>query len=344
MATSTSGTPGRPGLTFEQYEAAYQELSSPEGEPPSQRQIRRYLGTGSNSTLSAYRRRIAEQRSEQTIAPEQGSLDEKLLVSVTQLVSQLNLEASQIADDRVDEIQAEADHRIHIAETTMEKRLQDTALLEHRANTAETMIKEQRTALTAKDEKLHKLEADLQSSRELGATMTQSLEDMTRQLATKAREADALEQAMELSRSASKTAADQLQIEIDSVKNTLGQSQAALATVTEQCAGLSSRLEDRDKLVDSQLVQQHELQLRLERSEESYRTTLTQLENMRQSVSELNAQLSVRDAELSAEKRAHEVCSERLESTSMIVEKNEALTIQLQKALKELLAAKKHSS
>ena len=167
---------------------------------------------------------------------------------------------------------------------------------------------------------------------------------MTRQLATKAREADALEQALELSRSASKTTADQLQIEIDSVKNALGQSQAALATVTEQCTGLSTRLEDRDKLIDSQLAQQHELQLRLECSEESYRTTLTQLENMRQSVSDLNAQLSVRDAELSAEKRAHKVCTERLESTSMIVEKNEALTLQLQEALKELLAAKRNSS
>ena len=343
MTTSTTGTPGRPGLTFEQYEAAYQKLTGPEGDPPSQRQIRRYLGTGSNSTLSAYRRRIAEQLSEQIIAPEQGSLDEKLLATVTQLVSQLNLEAAQIADDRVDELQAEADQRIRIAETTMEKRLQDTAVLEHRATTAEAMIEDQRIALTAKDKTLHKLEADFQTSREFGATMTRSLEDVTRQLATKTREVDALEQAMELSRIANENAVDQLQTKLDNAKDALSQSQVALATVTEQCAGLSTRLEEHNQLLDAQELRQKELQHQFERLDESRKDTLSQLQDMRQSASELSAQLNVRNTELNAEKRAHEVCAKRLKSTTMSAEKNETLTIQLQETLKELLARTKHS-
>ena len=343
MATSTSGTPGRPGLTFEQYEAAYRELTGPKGEPPSQRQIRRYLGTGSNSTLSAYRRRIAEQRSELTIAPEQGSLDEKLLVTVTQLVSQLNLEAAQIADDRVDELQAEADQRIRIAETTMEKRLQDTALLEHRATTAEATVAEQRKALTLKDEKLVQIETDLQASRESVATLTPSLEDTTRQLATKTRQVDGLEQTLEQIRTRNKTAMDQVQTELDSVRQALSESQTALAITTEQCAGLSTRLEERNQLIDAQELRQQELQNQLEHSDESRKATLSQLEDMRQSASDLSAQLSVRNTELNAEKQAHEVCSERLKLTAMSVEKNETLTIQLQEALKELLARKKHS-
>jgi len=175
-----------------------------------------------------------------------------LLVTVTQLVSQLNLEAAQIADDRVDELQAEADQRIRIAETTMEKRLQDTALLEHRATTAEATVAEQRKALTLKDEKLVQIETDLQASRESVATLTPSLEDTTRQLATKTRQVDGLEQTLEQIRTKNKTTMDQVQTELDSVRQALSESQTALAITTEQCAGLSTRLEERNQLIDAQ--------------------------------------------------------------------------------------------
>ena len=295
---------------------------------------------GSNSTLSAYRRRIAEKRSEQAIAPEPGTLDEKLLATVTQLMSQLSLDAAQIADDRVDEIQAEADQRIRIAEATMEKRLKDTALLEYRATTAEATVAEQRTTLTVKDEKLSQIEADFQASRESVTTLTLSLDDITRQLTIKNRQADVLEQALDKTRADNKMAIDQVQAELNSVQQALSQSQAELATATEQCAGLSTQLEERDRLIETHDQREQALQQRVERSTESREATRVQLEDLRQILSDVKNQLSVRDAELYAEKQAHLVSTERLKSAMKAVNDNEALIDQLQGALTNLAASR----
>jgi len=336
MTTSTTRTPGCPGVTFEQYEAAFRELSGPEGNAPSQRQIRRYLGTGSNSTLSAYRRRIAEQRSEQAVAPESGTPDEKLLTTVTLLVSQLSLDAAQVADDRVDEIQAEADQRIRIAETTMEKRPQDTALLEHRATTAEATVAEQHKSLIAKDETRIQIEADLQVSRESVATLTPSLEGATIRLATLTRQHDALQLTLDQTRTDNDTALEQHQEEIDSVEHALSDSKTALATSMETCASVTTRLEERDRLIDTHNTQHQALQQRLDHSSESLVATRLQLEELQQSLSGLKAQLSARDVELRAERQAHQVSTERLRLALKAVADKEVLTRKLQEALTKL--------
>lgn len=129
-ATAIAG-PGRPGLSFETYEQAYYELTSEDGTPPSQRQLRKYLGTGSNTTLANYRRRIAEERVIDEKPLEPGTVDAEILATVQRLAHQIHLNEAQMADDRLSELQAEAENRVRIAETTMEKRLQDTGVCQH---------------------------------------------------------------------------------------------------------------------------------------------------------------------------------------------------------------------
>ncbi len=148
----------------------------------SQRQIRCDLGTGSNITLSAYRRKIAEQRVEEVVASEPDSLDAKLLATVTQLVSQFASEAAQVADDRTDEIEDEAQRRIQIAETTMEKRLEDTDLLEHRATMAEAMLAESRQMLERRTLEFSTLTQEHHAIMLVQAKDRQALVDVQRQL------------------------------------------------------------------------------------------------------------------------------------------------------------------
>lgn len=161
--SSLPGAPGRPGLSFEVYEQAYQELTGPEGTPPSQRQLRKYLGTGNNNTLAKYRRRIAEERIADEKPPEPSTPDAELLATVQRLATQIALDEAQVADDGVEEIQKDAEHRINIAVTTMEKRLLDTALLEHRAVTAETELVLLRKSMLDKDLAMNKVTEQHQS-------------------------------------------------------------------------------------------------------------------------------------------------------------------------------------
>lgn len=72
-----------------------------------------------------------------------------------------------------------------------------TALLKHRATTAEATVAEQRKILVAKDEKRSQIEADSQASSESVATLTPSLDDTKRRLANQTRQHDALQQELE---------------------------------------------------------------------------------------------------------------------------------------------------
>jgi len=111
---------GRPGLSFAEYEVAFEELRAANGAPPSQRQLRRFLGTGSNTTLARYRRRIAEEQIEDKKPLDPGSIDSELLATVQRLASQIAVDEANVAEDRVSEVQREADRRVQVAESTME--------------------------------------------------------------------------------------------------------------------------------------------------------------------------------------------------------------------------------
>ena len=299
MSTNnTPSAPGRPGLSFETYEQAYRELSSPEGEPPTQRQLRRYLGTGSNTTLAGYRRRIAEARQAEKLPPDTGSIDAQLMALVQQLAKQIALDEAQLAQDRVDEIQAEADQRIRIAETTMDKRLRDTALLEHRADTAEATVAEQRSALSAKDEKLAQIEAESQASRESVATLTQSLEDTRRQLATITRQHEMLQQSVEQSRREHKAESEQHQADRNHLQESLNESRTQLAAITEKHATLVSRLEARDQTIEKQEIQHQTLQQRLDQTITDHESSLVQIHTLQNSLSTAESQLSRETSEL----------------------------------------------
>lgn len=344
MVTDTAppspATPGRPGLSFEAYEQAYQKLSGPDGNPPSQRQLRKYLGTGSNTTLAGYRRRIAETLQAAELPPESGSIDSELISLVQRLARQIALDEAQLAQDRVDEIQADAEQRVRIAETTMEKRLLDTAVLEHRATTAEATVVEQRNTLKAKDEKLAQIEADCQSSREKVVALTQSLENTSLQLGSMNRQHDAQKQEFDQARTENKSAVKQYQDKINNLERELSDSQTVRATMIEQCAGLTTRLEERDCLIETKDTQQEALQQRLERLNQSREASLVQLEEVQQLLLDLKIQLSARDTELRTEKQAHQLSSERLQSALQAVDEKEELTRQLQEAL-TILSIKK---
>jgi len=322
--------PGRPGLSFEAYEQAYHTLCGPDGNPPSQRQLRKYLGTGSNTTLAGYRRRISEQRLTDELPPEAGSLDAQLLATVQRLASQLALDEAQVAQDRVEEIQAEADQRIRIAETTMEKRLQDTALLEHRATTAEATLAELRTENEAKDEHLIELTAELQSTREERATITQSLEDTTRQLAAVTRQNDSLQQTLDQVRAQAIAAAKQQQAEIRALNQTLNKTQANLATATEQYTGLTTRLEERDALIETQKNKLQSLHQRVDQAIESRESFLVRLDERNQEITTLSTKLSGVMGEHKAEQRAHKQSVEQFNAS---LADKETTVQQLQAAL-----------
>lgn len=311
--TPPSGAPGpgRPGLSFEAYEQAYHELSGPEGAPPSQRQLRKYLGTGNNNTLAKYRRRIAEERIADEKAPESGSLDAELLATVQRLATQIALDEAQVADDRVEEIQKEAERRIHIAETTMEKRLLDTALLEHRAITAETDAAQQRTTLKEKTAAMDLLTEQHQTLNAEHVVQTQALGNMTRQHATLNRERDALQEKLETTLQAEAAATAELHVELKTLNQQLVDVQHALGSLTEKYTGLHTRFEERNTVVETLNTQQQSLQLRLDKAIESRDVTLMQSDDIRLEHAQLKEHLGTINATLKAEKDAHQTSQAR---------------------------------
>lgn len=318
MVTDTDVTkapaPGRPGLSFEVYQKAYHELCAPDGTPPSQRQLRKFLGTGSNTTLASYRRRIAKERAVDQLQPEAGSIDGEILKLIQSLAAKIAIDEAQVAEDRVAEIQKEAEQQVRIAQTTMEKRLRDTALLEYRANTAETTINEQKNTLSEQKDRQVQLESDLQSSRESVTALKRSLESTTKQLATLKQQHSTLQRTLDEVRENGKIEQAKYQANIDNVAEKLNDTKRELASAKEQCTGLVTRADDRDKLIKQMSAQQNEVQQRFEQVDSSRESTLVQLEDARQIIIDLKVQLGTRDAELAAEKNAHENNKENLET------------------------------
>ena len=302
--------PGRPGLSFETYEKAYHELSGDDGTPPSQRQLRKYLGTGSNTTLASYRRRIAEERVIDGKPLEPASLDAELLATVQRLASQIALDEAQVADDRVDEIKTEADNRIRIAETTMEKRLQDTDVLEYRATQAEHELAKLRTTTKEDDAALALLATTHHNLKEEHAALTQALSDANRQIANQARELSLRESALELARTAEKEALQSAKRESDdqqkaylTLQQALSKSKAELSVINETHAKLTQDFAERLKVIDAQNDQQRTLQARLNKSVELREETLMQLQTASKEREVVFAQCEKVTAELSSEKR-----------------------------------------
>lgn len=298
-APSSPASPGRPGLSYETYEKAYFELSAPDGTPPSQRQLRKYLGTGSNTTLANYRRRIAEARQEDQLPPEPNSIDAELLETVQRLARQIALDEAQVADDRVDAIQVDADNRIRIAETTMQKRLEDTAVLEHRADSAENTVLTLRAALSEQDAKLAAANSALQSGRESVAALTQTTENNSQQLAEKNAQIIALQKTLDQTQKEHKSDLEKYRSEHSAVSDELSEAKSTLASVTEQRESLTARLNDRDEAIEKQASLYKEIE---ESLSETCATLQALCESLTQEVTALNIQLSTATSSLASEK------------------------------------------
>lgn len=139
----TTAKVGRPGVTYEQYLEAYEALSdqnAPGSPPPTLRQIRRYLGTGSNTTLTAHKLQMGEERVAKQLPPLDNTPELELLTLVSEVMRKLTVEAAQVADDRVDEIEAQANSHVTRSTAIADKAQANRALLEHRAKQAETEL------------------------------------------------------------------------------------------------------------------------------------------------------------------------------------------------------------
>lgn len=327
--------PGRPGLTFEAYKKAYLELASVDGTPPSQRQLRKYLGTGSNTTLALYRRRIAEERITDEKPLEVGSLDAELLATVQRLASQIALDEAQIAEDRVDELQKEAEQRVSVAETTMEKRLQDTAVLEHRATTAEQALQQLQKSIENKDAALKELTNTHHDVKAENASLSQALSDANRQITTHVGE---LRLRQELLDSA-KTKLNSVDKE---AKNALAESQrevselnATLAVLSEKYSGLSDRHKEQLVMIANKDKQQQLLQARIDKANDLREATLAQLECSQGERDALGRQCGELTVELEAEKRLQVVLNKRLDDARR---EHKLLVEQLQTTISALSA------
>lgn len=148
--SSPARPPGRPGLSRERFDEAWAALTERgAGREPTLRELRRYLGSGSLSTLTRYRRlrsREAQTRDEQA-AP--GSIDAALLATVASIVDTLAEEAAEAADARIADVRKQADARVKASELVAQKMQQDSALLTQRAHSAEADLSRCRDLLAA---------------------------------------------------------------------------------------------------------------------------------------------------------------------------------------------------
>lgn len=159
--TNATSSPGRPAsVSFEQYEKAIETLSDDSGRLPSQRAIRRHLGSGSNSTLSNYRSRFLENALTSDQPPILDPAHDKLLVLINEIMRGLRTEAAQLADDQVDEIERSARSKIANAEKQLEKQQRASELLSFRADTAESNVKSTRKEALELTEEINCLRAE----------------------------------------------------------------------------------------------------------------------------------------------------------------------------------------
>lgn len=320
---STHSRPGRPGLLFEDYEKAYLELTGSDGSPPSQRQLRKYLGTGSNTTLASYRRRIAEEQVLDQKPLEPGSIDAELLTTVQRLASQIQMVEAQLADDRVVEVQKQADQRVNIAEATMEKRLRDTDLLEYRATQAEGDLKELRTKLEDSETALKMTKNEHQTLQLESTTLMQTASETDRQVAQLTR--DLVEKQDDLKNVLKeKEAAIQDSTEMaakwitneERLQAQLFDAQSALATMTEKHSLLNERLNERDQVIEMQKNQQNELQQCLSQLTSSLDSTQTLLDEARSERESSFRQCNELSNEIKTTERLTKIERERLLESS----------------------------
>lgn len=306
--------PGRPGLSFEAYEQAYQALTAPDGAPPSQRQLRKYLGTGNNNTLAKYRRRIAEERVTDGKPLETGSLDAELLATVQRLATQIALDESQVADDRVNEIRKESEQRVRIAEATMEKRLQDTALLEHRATTAESELIKLRESMDKVELESNDLNATLQKKiqalKEQNAALVQSKADAADTIATHVQELARRQLIIEKAATDQKAAEKTSQKQQTALQSELAESKQANATLREKYASLNTRFEDQVAQINKQNKHYEDLQSRFEQAAQKIEKTSLHLDDATLANGALELQVAEISGMLNAEKRIHQTVVE----------------------------------
>jgi len=307
-------TPGRPGLSFEAYEKAYIELAGADGTPPSQRQIRKYLGTGSNTTLAGYRRRISEEQISDDRPLEAGSLDAELLETVQRLSSQIALSEAQVADDRVDEINRAAEKRIKIAESTMEKRLQDTALLEYRATTAEKELVQLKKLLATKDLAVSDAEAAHHAAEADNAKLTQSLVDAERKIAHHSAELRQGKDALDVAEATFKDMNQESKSKLAESQHKLTLATQSHSMLVEKHTALETRFADRLDLIESKDAQLQDMQLQLNEVSQHRESALVQLEEIHRKHEEFGRQCSKLTVELHSEKRMHQAAIKQFET------------------------------
>jgi len=270
-APSATRAPGRPGMTRERFDDAWSALSERgAGREPTLRELRRYLGSGSLSTLSRYRRlrtREAHQRDQQPAAQ---SPDAALLETVTSLVDSLAAEAADAADTRISDHRKEADARVKRAELISEKTQQDTALHQQRADNAEAERTRVQQQLEQAQQALTEAQQAQISAAERCATALTEQESMSQRLA----ELDA-QQLAQQSRD------DQREREWQEKQNALAN------TVSEQKQQLTQQRHDlSDAQRNAQSLQQ------------SLRSTEKRLEQQQQQAIELSTELAGKQHDL----------------------------------------------
>lgn len=250
--TKTSTTAGRPAsVSYEQYEKAIETLSDGSGRLPSQRAIRRHLGSGSNSTLSNYRNRFLEK----ALTSDQPSFSEpaydKLFALINEIMGGLTAEAAQLADDRVDEIERSARSRISNAEKRLDKQQRAGELLTFRADTAESAVKTTRKEALKLQETLNTLQAEHIILTERHNKATSELSD--RQAAINALQAKLASSQQEIQKQseehARSDAAQKVQI------NALTHHEQSLETKVQQLSKKQEQLENRLKKSNQSLQQ-----------------------------------------------------------------------------------------
>ncbi len=187
----------------------------------------------------------------------------------------------------------------------MEKRLLDTALLEHRAVTAEAELAQLRKAMLEKDVAMNQLIEQHQSLNAEHVAQTQALDEATRQRATLSRERDALQEKMEATIQAEKAATAQSHAELKALNQQLVDEQHAVGTLTEKHAGLVTRFDERNTVIKTLNAQQQALQQRLDQAIESRDTTLVQCDDVRHEHAQLKEQFGNVNATLAAEQHAN---------------------------------------
>jgi len=329
VQTAQPKAPGRPGISFESYEKAYIELSGPDGTPPSQRQLRKYLGTGSNTTLSNYRRRINEERLKTESPKEPNWPDAEILATAKKLASQLEIQEAQIADDRVDEIQKDADNRIRVAETTMKKRLQDIALLEHRAITAENELAHLRGNTKKSAEKatktINELTRNIHALEANNAVLEQARLDTTRQIADLMRRAQAQQHALDEANATEKNNTKASNEALSALQEQLSESQQTHAALRQRYESLSTSFDEQLTVINSKDTQLLEMQKRVDQTTRVREETLRQLNELSEQHTKLTEKVGRMSSELKAEKRAHKTTSDR--AIKDISDKNAALDL-----------------